>query len=97
MEMAVKKGSAESASGVMPNGMQPLGSMTIPGKPGRAQEASSTGNASGAGSVGSPPGMVPLGSMGVPTPPKRIGPAAGAMEDDGDGDAHSPRGAGNPV
>lgn len=89
-----KKGSADSPSGVLPNGMQPLGSLTIPGKPGRAQEGSSTSG--GGPSLGAPPGMVPLGTMRVPPSPKRAGPAAGAREDDGDGDAHTPRGAGNP-
>ena len=91
-----QKGSAEAQSGVSgPPGMQPLGTMTIPGKPGRAQEASST-NAGGP-TLGAPKGMVPLGTVRVPTPPNRIGPPQGASESDGDNDSDMPRGAGNPV
>jgi len=79
------KGPAESQSGVAgPPGMKPLGSLTIPGKPGRKQEASST--MEGGPQLPAPPGMVPLGTMRVPTPPKRIGSPEGASEDDGDGD-----------
>lgn len=83
-------GMAESAaapSSRMPGGLQPLGTLTIPGKPGRKQEGSST--MEGPRETLPSPYSLPLGEMRVPPDSvrdRRQPDAHGAGMNDGDGD-----------